>query len=101
MYSQLFKVCATNRALNGKIQELHDMKAKTEGKVSQLEALLVEKDENLKSITIELEKTKKILRLLNNGTSKLDHLITTSKSFGDHSGVGYKGESFGTKTVFV
>ena len=39
--------------------------------------------------------------MLNNGTSKLDHLITTSKSFGDHSGVGCKGESSSTKTVFV
>ena len=28
-------------------------------------------------------------------------MITTSKSFGDHSGVGYKGESFGSKIVFV
>ena len=39
--------------------------------------------------------------MLNNGTSKLDHLITTSKSFSDHSGVRYKGELSGTKTVFV
>ena len=28
-------------------------------------------------------------------------MITTSKSFGDHSGVGYKGESSGTRTVFI
>ena len=42
-----------------------------------------------------------MLRLLNNEISKLDNLITTSKSFGDHSGVGNKGESSGTKTVFV
>ena len=28
-------------------------------------------------------------------------MITTGKSFGDHSGVGYKDESFGTKTLFV
>ena len=42
-----------------------------------------------------------MLRLLNNGTSKLDHLIIIGKSFGDHSGLGYKGEPSGTKTVFV
>ena len=41
------------------------------------------------------------MRLLNNSTSKLDHLITTGKSFSDHSGVGYKGESSGSKIVFV
>ena len=45
--------------------------------------------------------TQKTLRLLNNSTSKLDHLITTSKSFGDHSSVGYKHESSGSKTIFV
>ena len=37
--------------------------------------LLAEKVENLKSVTTKLEKTQKMLRLLNNGTSKLDHLI--------------------------
>ena len=42
-----------------------------------------------------------MLRLLNNRTSRLDHLINTGKSFGDHSNVGYKGKSFGTKTVFI
>ena len=39
--------------------------------------------------------------MLNNGTSKLDHLITTGKSFGDHSGVGYIGESSSTKIVSI
>ena len=48
-----------------------------------------------------LSELKKTLRLLNKGTSKLNHLITTGKSFSDHSGVGYKGESSGSKTVFV
>ena len=28
-------------------------------------------------------------------------MITIGKSFGDHSGIGYKGESSGSKTVFV
>ena len=67
----------------------------------QLEVLLAEKVENLRSVTIELEKTQKTLRFLNNSTSKLDHLITTGKSFDDHSGVGYKGESSSSKTIFV
>ena len=63
----------------------------------QLEVLLAKKVENLKSVTTKLEKTQKMLRLLNNGTSKLDHLIIIGKSFGDHSGVGYKGKFSGTK----
>ena len=56
----------------------------------QLEALLAKKYENLKFVATKLEKTQKMLRLLNNGTSKLDQLITTGKSFGDHSGVIYR-----------
>ena len=39
--------------------------------------------------------------MLNNGSSKLDHLITNGKSFGDYGGIGYKGESFGFKIVFI
>ena len=31
----------------------------------------------------------------------MDHLITIGNSFGDRSGVGDKGESFGTKTVLI
>ena len=101
MYIQWLKVCATNRAMNDEIQELFDLKAKAEVKVVQLEALFAEKDENLKSVATKLERTQKTLRLLNNGTSKLDHLIITGKSFGDHSNVGYKGESSGSKTIYV
>ena len=47
---------------------------KTDGKMVQLEALLAEKDENLKSVTTKLDRTQKMLRLLNNGqTRSLDH----------------------------
>ena len=66
-----------------------------------VELLLTEKSENLKSVTTKLEITQKSLRLLNNGSSKLDHLITTGKSFSDHGGIGYKGESSGSKTIFI
>ena len=74
---------------------------KEEGEISELEMLLAEKDENLKSVTTELERTQKLMSLLNNSSSKLDHLIITGKSFGDYGGVGYKGESSGSKIVFV
>ena len=61
-------------------------------KVQQLMALVVKKDEKLKSTAIELERTQNTLHLLNDEMSRLDHLITSSKFFGDHSGVDYKGE---------
>ena len=59
MYTQWLKVCATNRALNGEIQELRDLKAKAEGKVVQLEVLFAKNDENLKFVAIELEGAQK------------------------------------------
>ena len=101
MYTQWLKMCATNRALNSEVQELYNLKVKGEGKGVLLKALHVEKDENLKSVAIDLERTQKTLRLLNNRTSKLGHMIITGKSFGDHSGVGYRDESSSTKTVSI
>ena len=80
---------------------LRDLNTKTKGKKSELELLLVEKSENLKSVTVELERTQKSLRLFNNGSNKLDHLITTGKSFCDHCGIGFKGDTSGSKIVFV
>ena len=101
MYAQLPKVCTSNHALNSEIHVLCNLNAKVEGKVTKLELLLAKKSENLKSVTTKLERTQKSLRLLNNGSSKLDHLITTGKSFGDHGGIGYKGESSSSKIIFI
>ena len=55
----------------------------------------------MKYVVIEIERNQKVLRLLNKGTNRLDHLNISSKLFGDHNGVGFKGESSGTKTVFI
>ena len=82
-------------------QELRDLKYKVEGKVQQLEAIVVEKDKKLKSVEIELERTQQAFCLLKNKMNRLDHLITSGKLFGDHIGVGFKGESSGTKIVFI
>ena len=45
-----------NQALNGKIQMLRDLNAKAKGKISELEVLLAEKDENLQFVTTKLER---------------------------------------------
>ena len=62
---------------------------------------MAEKDEKLKSVATELERTQKALRMLNNRTSRLDHLINLGKSFGDHSGIGFKGDSSASNIVFI
>ena len=101
MYTQWLKVCALNHALNGEIQVLCDLNEKVKCKISKFEVLLAEKEESLEFVTTELERTQKSLRLLNNSLNKLDHLITTSKPFGDHGEIGCKGEPSSSKTVFV
>ena len=101
IYIQWIKMCATNRALGSENQELCNLKNKEEGKVQQLDVVIVEEEEKLKFVATELERTQKALRLLNNGTSRLDHLIISGKLFGDNSGAGFKGEYFGTKIVFI
>ena len=62
--------------------------------------LITERNEKLKFVAIELERTQKTLCLFNNRTNSLDHLITSDKSFGDHSDVGFKGESSGVTPTF-
>ena len=44
---------------------------------------------------------KKTVKMLNSGSSKLDQILTVGKVAGDHMGLGYKGESSSTKTIFV
>ena len=53
------------------------------------------------SLCNRTESTQKTLCLLNNEMSSLDHLIISGKLFGDHNGIGFKGEASSTKTVFI
>ena len=101
IYTQWLKVSASNQALNSEIQVLCELNPKAEGKIFELEVLLAKKVEDLKSVTTKLERTQKSLRFLNNSLSKLNHLITTGKSFGDHGDIGYKSESSSSRTIFV
>ena len=94
-------MCTTNHALGSENQELHDLKNKTEGKMQQIKAVVAEKEEKLKSAATEHERTQKTLCLLNNGTNRLEHLITSSKLLGNHSGVSFKVETTSIKTMFI
>ena len=67
----------------------------------QFKVLITDEDKKLKFVAIELKRTQKTLCLLNNETNSLEHLVTSGKLFGDHSGVGFKGKSSGTKTMFI
>ena len=52
---------STNCTLDSKNQKLHKLKDKAESKVLELEALVVKKEENLRIVTAELERTQKAL----------------------------------------
>ncbi|EXB90374.1 hypothetical protein L484_004877 [Morus notabilis] len=49
----------------------------------------------------ELEHAQKTLKMMNSGTSKLDHILTMGKANGDHYGLGFSGKGSTSKTVFV
>ena len=61
---------------------------------------MVEKEEKSRTVTTELEKTQKALRMLNVGTRKLDQMISSNTSFGDHSDIGFTGKNSKSKTFF-
>jgi len=60
-----------------------------------------EKEKKLQETRAELEHTQKSLKMMNSGTSKLDHILSIGKASGDRHGLGYIGESSTSKTVFV
>ena len=53
------------------------------------EFLATEKERKVQEIKVELENTQKNLKLLNFGTTKLDHLLTFGQSNGNRHGLGY------------
>ncbi|KAG7579060.1 Zinc finger CCHC-type [Arabidopsis thaliana x Arabidopsis arenosa] len=69
--------------------------------VGYIQKQLEEKEEKLKQVNHELEETKKGVKMLNNGTSKLDHILTMGRVGHQPQGLGYKGNDSSSKTVFV
>ena len=50
-----------------------------ECKMQVLETLITEKEFKLKEVSLELERTQNSLKMLNSGTSKLEHILTIGK----------------------
>ena len=72
-----------------------------ESKVQVLETLVTEEESKLKEVSLELERTQKSFKMLNSGTSKLEHILTIGKPSRDQRGLGFVGETSGSKTMFV
>ena len=75
MYDNWIKICNVNKFLKDKIFVLVDENKELKGVVFNLKSIVKEKDENVHEITTELESRKKILRMLNFDTTKLDQIL--------------------------
>ena len=75
MYDNWIKVCNVNKLLKDKIFELVDENEELKGIVFNLKSLVKEKDEKVQELNAELDNTKKNLRMLNFGTTKLEQIL--------------------------
>ena len=75
MYNNQLKVCNTNKSLKDKIVEINDENTNLKSALVNLKNLVKEKNEKVQEIIVELESTKKNLRMLNFGTTKLDQIL--------------------------
>ncbi|KAG7533889.1 Zinc finger CCHC-type [Arabidopsis thaliana x Arabidopsis arenosa] len=74
-------------------------KLKLEAKVIEAQKYAAEKEEEASQAKVQLEETQKNLRMLNNGTKKLDHILNIGKT--DKCGLGFKGSLSKSDPAFV
>ncbi|KAG7552427.1 Zinc finger CCHC-type [Arabidopsis thaliana x Arabidopsis arenosa] len=74
-------------------------KLKLEAKVIEAQKYAAEKEEEASQAKVQLEETQKNLRMLNNGTKKLDHILNIGKT--DKCGLGFEGKLPKSDPVFV
>ena len=92
LYEHWLKLVETN-------SDLAKEKAKLEAQVAEALKYVSEKEEEARQAGAQLAETQKNLRLLNNGTNQLDHLLSIGQS--DRCGLGYQGECLKAEGVFV
>ena len=92
LYEHWLKLVETN-------SDLAKEKAKLEAQVAEALKYASEKEEEARQAGAQLAETQKNLRLLNNGTNQLDHLLSIGQS--DRCGLGYQGECFKAEGIFV
>ena len=101
MYSKWTVVCKVNISLEEQVKSLNKEKGELQAIVTKYESEAAKNKRDLAGTRLELERTQRNLRLLNSGTTKLDHLLSQQKASTDHAGLGYTGESSGAKSTFV
>ncbi|KAF3559465.1 hypothetical protein F2Q69_00011269 [Brassica cretica] len=92
LYEHWLKLVETN-------SDLAKEKAKLEAQVAEALKYASEKEEEARQAGAQLAETHKNLRMLNNGTNQLDHLLSIGQS--DRCGLGYQGDCLKAEGVFV
>ena len=82
MYEQWLKLVEENSVLTRE-------KLKLEAKVAETQKYAKEKEEEASQARLQLEEAHKNVRMLNNGTKQLDHILNIDKT--DRYGLGFKG----------
>jgi hypothetical protein len=89
------EVCRTNEKQKVIINELRSEKVQLQAKVTSLESEIELLSTNLNNMT-------KSVKMLNNGTDKLDELLMVGKNAGDSTGIGYQNnQKENSETKFV
>ncbi|XP_020879223.1 uncharacterized protein LOC110227823 [Arabidopsis lyrata subsp. lyrata] len=92
LYEHWLKIVEENSVLTKE-------KLKLEAKVIEVQKYATEKEEEASQAKVQLEETQKNLRMLNNGTKKLDHILNIGKI--DKCGLGFEGKLSKSDPVFV
>ncbi|XP_024028691.1 uncharacterized protein LOC112093781 [Morus notabilis] len=101
MFSKWIKVCEMNKSLREQVGELVKENDVLKRVAVNNEFQATKNEKKLQDTRAELESTQKNLKMMNSGTTKLDHILSIGKASCDRHGLGYTVECSTSKTVFV
>ena len=89
MHHKWIEVVSINKKLHGHVSKVRKEKNELLKITLSLAVDLGKSKKTKVSSNVELELLKKYVKMLNSGTSKLDHILTIEKFSGDHFDLGY------------
>ncbi|XP_024018312.1 uncharacterized protein LOC112090655 [Morus notabilis] len=101
MFNKWVLIVKMNKSLRERIDELIKEKDVLRRAAVNYEFRAVEREKKLLETRFELEYTQKSFKMMNSGTTKLDHIISIGKASGDRHDLDYTGESSTSKIMFV
>ncbi|XP_062087212.1 uncharacterized protein LOC133794053 [Humulus lupulus] len=94
MYEQWLKVCSQNRLMVSNNKKFVE-------KIEELEMIIASKNDEINSLSKEIDLLQKCVKMLNPRSGILDDILSAGKKAGDYSGLGSNGSESSRKTVFV